>query len=100
MINLIMFVAIIALSAFFIFLVYEILLPFHEKIFIFFTRKGKTKLKHLTGFFKNLGPSISAVAIVAIFIPIKGVTYGVLLGVFVLGIMISLIASIIEEKYT
>jgi len=92
-----MIMIVIALSALFIFLVYEILLPYHEKIFIFFTRKGKKELKFLTGFVENLGPSISAVSIVAIFIPIKGITYGILIWVFILGIMLSRAASFIDS---
>jgi len=99
MINLyLMIVAIIALSVFFIFLIYEILSPFHEKIFIFFTRRGKRELGYLISFVKGLGPNISTVSIVAVFIPIKGITFGILSGVFILGIMLYRTASYIEEK--
>lgn len=101
MINIyILIILILFLSLLIIYLLYEILSPFHEKIFIFFTKKGKKEMKYLMSFIKNLGPSISAVSVVAIFIPIKEITFGILSIVFFLGIMLSRAASYIEEKIT
>lgn len=51
-------------------------------------------------FTKDLGPSISAVSIVAIFIPIEKVTVGILLGIFILGIIIRRVSIYIENKIT
>ena len=92
-----MLVVIILLSILFFKLLYEILSPYHEEIFIFFTRKGKRELKFVVDFVKGLGPNISAVSVVAIFIPIKGVAIGTLFVVAIFGIMISRVALLIER---
>ena len=85
------------LSGIFFTLMFEILSPYHERIFIFFTRKGKRELGFIVWFAKGLGPSISAVSVVAVFIPIKGVTVSTLLAVMFLGILISRTALLFER---
>lgn len=93
----IILIVIMILLSIFMSLIYEILSPFHEKIFVFFIKKGKKELKYLMGFIQNLGPNISAVSIVAIFIPIKGISVGILLIVFALDIISARVALYIEN---
>lgn len=54
-----MLAVIILLSILFFKLTFEILSPYHEEIFIYFTRKGKRELKFVVDFVKGLGPNIS-----------------------------------------
>ncbi len=95
--QMIMLSTIIVLSIVFFRLLYEILLPYDEKIFIFFTRKGKSELKFIIDFVKGLGPNIFAVSVVAIFIPIKGVAIGTLFVVAFFGIIMSRVALLLER---
>jgi hypothetical protein len=95
--NMIMLGLIFILSGLFFKLLYEILSPYHERIFLFFKRRGKVELSFIVDFAKGLGPSISAVALVAIFIPIEKVTISTLFVVMFFGIIISRVALLIER---
>lgn len=84
------------LTVFFI-LLYQVIKPYNDKIYAFLKDKGKVELIFILDFLIGIGPNISAVSVVAMFIPIKGVVITVLLYVAFLGIMIANVAYFIKH---
>ncbi len=95
--KMIMLLVIMLLNVVFFKLLFELLSPYREEIFIFFTKRGAKELKFIVDFVEGLGPNITAVSVVAIFIPMKGVTISTLFVVAIFGILISRVALLIER---